>query len=636
MLQPDNIYNIDLCGIRGAIARLEMESISDVIEHSTTMLDELYDVCTALLSTRARAFGEKGTFDQAIADASKAIEIRPASVQGYLASSEVYTMQGRHPLAISVLEEGLRAVLPSDWPLLYEKREVSMQSMETKVDFVRNLPSEINVQIFDLLGNDDDEALIGCTLVSKYWRSAILGYSRLWEVAEFGMVNRNRTASLLQSVSMHVKKLTFYPSRSAKEYDSVLALASKSMLLHTTELATEAGLFSERKLNPGAFLGKQLNELVLCCVNWSNQAKRSDPVSLSSILIQCPNLRHLYLQFTYSPPNLIYFGSSKLSGPLKLQTVFSSFRGADDIAILEKLIPLCPSLLYLHTRSPEPRILSLLDQHCPDLKQLHMWSFFFFSPPKNSEAVPQSSSGLNKVYCEVSNADQIANLAPLLVKSKDSLQVLHLRLTELSSTMTVSDLSFALPDVEYSQLKEFHCHAKEYDESISKIMRQCPALDSVLLNVNDIIPDHFFLALAQLTHLRRLNIEAMQSCENLEQFFAYHAVRDQGSTLEGVQIQGCDDMTDDILYELASVVTLQTIIIRGRFPLTTPEGMSRFVRKLGANANLKFLFMQNVVLAHDSVEELESDVCLKVRCTPDEDSNSYQLGDVHDPYFGYF
>ncbi|KAI8149273.1 hypothetical protein BJV82DRAFT_117826 [Fennellomyces sp. T-0311] len=356
-------------------------------------------------------------------------------------------------------------------------------------------------------------------------------------------------------------------------------------------------------------LGPQLTTLDLQCNDtWVDQNKDKE-IFLDPLLTLCPNLKHLYLDFSRCRSHLS-FNMSKLSGPLELETLSTNFGEREHV--LEQLIPQCPSLLSFHARSIAFRTLSLLDQHCPNLKQLHIRPFFSHSPTKGRDQ--RSASGLEEIHCIISDVSQIHSLAPILVKSKDSLQVLGLQLSIPLSSISVSEISLALPDIEYSQLKNFKCQAERFDDSISRIIRQCNTLRRVVLQIGGSIPNDLFQALTNLSHLRRLEIFTRTDGGGLENFIAYHSALGQRSTLRTIKIHGCDSVTDQILHSLADLLTLQTIMLQGPFLLTSSEGISTFVRKLEANANLKYLSFEQIEDLTDSLAvDLEHTTCLKMK-----------------------
>ncbi|KAI8149677.1 hypothetical protein BJV82DRAFT_588890 [Fennellomyces sp. T-0311] len=186
---PKRIIQDAMEVIYNATCRLNSKDIGDdeIIQDSEELLDNLQDLCAATCAARAAAFGRRGERNKAIDEALKAIKIRPSSPQGYLVASDLYMAHGQYKPAVEVLENGIRTVLPSGWPVLYTKREEARQPLEKKVDFISKLPSEVSSRIFTCMGYSSPEECFNNAVefvtVSKIWRATVLQCSKTWQYA---------------------------------------------------------------------------------------------------------------------------------------------------------------------------------------------------------------------------------------------------------------------------------------------------------------------------------------------------------------------------------------------------------------------------------------------------------------------
>ncbi|KAI8138416.1 hypothetical protein BJV82DRAFT_660697, partial [Fennellomyces sp. T-0311] len=153
------------------------------ITQLTMELEFLTNRRAILLFARAKALANIGKLTEAISDALEGIECQPSLVEGYLIAGDIYSTQGKQWKSIQIYELGLRSVVPTGWPILYERRQAATERLNQTIDFVTRLPLEIAEIILTQLQNQSDK--INCINVSRSWRDLLLHRcSILWRKIE--------------------------------------------------------------------------------------------------------------------------------------------------------------------------------------------------------------------------------------------------------------------------------------------------------------------------------------------------------------------------------------------------------------------------------------------------------------------
>ena len=235
----ENTFDDGMEGIRSAIHNIDSDEFNsdEIVRQATVMLKILDESRTTLFTIRAKALEKQARFDKAIADLTSAIATCPTTGQSYLHAGRLYTAHGNPKLAIDILENGLRFSLPSDWPLLYDEREVAKRSLQVKIDFVSVMPPEVTAKIFMSLHDSKikDKELLRCAMVSKNWRTSLLDCSKLWNTVD-NQKSKSGALQLLPSVSHHIQKFDIIGLRGRKN-QVIVALAKRGMLSAVSNLS---------------------------------------------------------------------------------------------------------------------------------------------------------------------------------------------------------------------------------------------------------------------------------------------------------------------------------------------------------------------------------------------------------------
>ncbi|KAI8148138.1 hypothetical protein BJV82DRAFT_317600 [Fennellomyces sp. T-0311] len=618
-----NILNDLTETIHNAINRIDSEDIGDeeILRDSETILEDLQDLETAIRAARATAFGRKWKFVQAMEEASRVIKATPSSPRGYLIASDLYGAQGHYKSVIEVVEDGLRTVQPSNWPALYDKREEARQYLEKGVDFVLKLPSEVTSRIFafssDIRAREyflDD--VMTCTTVSRSWRNSVLNCAEAWESVELGEYNAwFAPTPLFQTVSTFVKNLTVFCMDDTRQKEiKLVKLASAGMLRSVQQLMISNYLCSGHQVELYTtlitLLGKQLTELVIEINMDDEDDTMNAKIPLDIILSVCPNLVYFSLGGNEQVASL----HSSASQPRLLNLEVIRFEhGRRDYNILKWLIPRCPRLQRLTVSCFPFKLLPLIKKHCPKLKDLNIASYNasggLIEPTDNMQ-----HSGLQRLtyHFEENDASQmVQNLVPFFSKNKDTLEIVDLNVTGRNH-VPVQPHWDSIASGQYTRLTYLNlifdkAASQDIGSGISQFLRRCPMVEQIYLKIDGQVQNDFFAPLIDMPRLRDLAIFNVQSGGGLDQFFKHHSDLGHRSPLQVLGVSHCTKITDDVLHAIADIPTLQIIHFRGHFPLTTHNGMERFFRKVVMNANLRILYMHNVMhLSRDSGKELES------------------------------
>ncbi|KAI7852545.1 hypothetical protein BDC45DRAFT_181746 [Circinella umbellata] len=374
--------------------------------YSTTILRILGDAQQSIHVALAVRISQRHDFtrtinDDAVAKTTMIIKDAPItkskyklSLQNYLTIGEVYIFESRYKDAILTYEKGIRDLLPSEWPLLYMKRQEAKETMDRKrIDFITRLPLEIAAYIFDYLAaiikqkdhdHEFDLTLMECTCVSHGWRTVLLGRKyvtkKVWTTAVFfgakELPMMNSTGKLLPTVGKNVQELKFCRAQE-HQIKNVVELAYAGRLPYLKELSfllhSEYNDMTSHK-RCISLITHCYNNLVSLEINipYTRHQEIHSPFCLDAVLATCLNLKELNIlskntNVSFNPTTV------SLDSNIKFSLTSLSVAIANDnmsSLLLEKLIPYCPHLKILITSSTSPDVLNLLNHHCLRLEHL--------------------------------------------------------------------------------------------------------------------------------------------------------------------------------------------------------------------------------------------------------------------------
>ncbi|KAG2224047.1 hypothetical protein INT45_009633 [Circinella minor] len=606
--------------------------------YSTTILDILGDIQQSIYMALAVRYSVRHDFSQTINDdavAKTTMTIKDTtitnetelSLQNYLIIGEVLIFKARYKDAIITYEKGLQVLLPSEWPLLYMKRQEAKEAMDRKrIDFITRLPLEITAYIFDYLvailkkkedAREFDLTLVECTYVSHSWRAILLEQEyvakKLWTTAVLsgaGGLTINSTEQQVKSVNelAYAKRLPY--------------LKELIFLLHNES----NGMTSIKQCK--SLISRCCNNLVSLEIeiNFRWYQENDSPLCLATVLATCQNLKELTV--VSESTNVSFNWDNSL---IDSDTAFSLTSLATSITIydntiplLDKLIPYCPHLKILMTSNASPTVLNLLDYHCPRLEYLYINSssnISNFWRPSFQDLVSTSnnssdnncinlatSSSLQSIDIDQQNitSEYAESLLRLLLKGQHTIKHINysvpygfrylwnilnnqLRLgpNELLIQLTTLNISYRYNDLS-RQRDARRIRGGEFIDSIADfIIQHCRSLDRLSLILTNTFSESFYLSLA--THLPKLSDFVIQApihqsgCTGLQEFFEHHANLEYKSTLRTFCLRRGYEVgfvNDALLLALGDIIALEKITLFGPFEKCTRKGIRTFLRKL--------------------------------------------------------
>ncbi|KAI7852548.1 hypothetical protein BDC45DRAFT_512886 [Circinella umbellata] len=573
-------------------------------DYSTTILDIVGDIQRSIYMAQAVRYSGRHDFTRTINDdavARTTMMIKDTTItneteltlQNYLTIGEVFIFKARYKDAIITYEKGIRDLLPSEWPLLYMKRQEAKETMDRKrIDFITRLPLEIAAYIFDYLAaiiKQKDYArqfnltLVECTYVSRGWRAILLGQEyvakKLWTTAVLsgeGGLTINSTGKLLPTVGKNVQKISFYRA-TEQQVKSVKELLHSEKLPYLKELA-----FLLHNESSGMTSIKQCKSLIThCCnklvsleieINFRLDQENDSPLCLATVLATCQNLKELTI--VSESTNVSFDWDRNLldsDTAFPLTSLATSITIYDDTTpLLNKLIPFCPHLKILMTSNASPSVLNLLNYHCPSLEHLYVHSFInisrlFFpsfqdfmtsSSNNNNCTTLATSSSLQTIEIDQQNitSEYAESLLRLLLKGQHTIKQidysvpygfqylwnilnkrLRLRPDKSFTQLTFLKISYLYNDLSRQRDARRNRGGRFIDSIAAFITQHCRSLDNLSLDLTNIFSESFYLSLA--THLPKLSHFIIQApahqsgCTGLQEFFKHHANLEHKSSL---------------------------------------------------------------------------------------------------------
>ena len=306
---------------------------------------------------------------------------------------------------------------------------------------------------------------------------------------------------------------------------------------------------------------------------YSNGESTLLTIPLDLILTLCPNLKELSV--TVGLCDIQTFAVSQYSNASITSSLeklcISDLRLAP--AVLEWIIPRCPKIQCLCVHNMPVEALTLINQHCPDIKLLGNLSFLYLAP-LSTDSSPiddaRKQTGLKRLewlYQDARDGGMLQALVSLMAKNKDTLAALIFEAMSCTAAFIQSFMNDAAKIRQYDQLTTLRLRlgkttSPDISVAVSNFLQRCCMLERVALEIDGIVSDDFFVSLLYMHHLRDLSLFKLQSFGGLQHFLRHHASIETKSTLRRLSISGCTGMTDVHLHTIAKITTLQTIHLK--------------------------------------------------------------------------
>ena len=273
-------------------------------------------------------------------------------------------------------------------------------------------------------------------------------------------------------------------------------------------------------------------------------------------------------------------------------------------AQLEPFLRCCPNIQNLYVYPCESSSIRIIDQYSTHLRSL---SFNLFTLMNDDSYTDNSSNddtaptvGLRKLNVHRVEAVGAVNLAPLLMKSSETLEELVLNMDDDVGPVQLWNplTTFPLP-----RLRKLRCQVRPImQHTLSAIIRQCPQLQDVVFDYSEYIGNQIFDALAGLSGLQRIEMNSVSEINDvgLIQFLEKHGALEETSTLKVFEIDGFSNITDETLIYLANVTTLEKLRLDGCSSLTA-RGMEQFVERIKPHCALQTILFCNTEAVTDTV-----------------------------------
>ncbi|KAI9496818.1 hypothetical protein BDB00DRAFT_807325 [Zychaea mexicana] len=570
-------------------------SYEDALAQCSIALDELTQKTVATLDIRAAALGQSANYDQGLRDAFEMVQLAPSSSKGYLRIGELYAMQGKQGLAIDIYNKGIRTVPETDpgYARLSIQRQLSLDQQNYKIDFITELPFDILPKIMYYLPM---HMCVLCVNVSQSWRARIRQCSAVWRkmIIDNSDDDDARVYNNLSYVSDQVRELSlrgfdeYVPSQFLKTLELGRFTRLQSLALRRIRITSANNLLQGLEHINGT-----LKNLALISI-------RNDPVTLDAVLSICTNL----LTFKYKGMGLQISRPSKLPAATRIVSLELETTSIIRAAQLEPLLRCCPAVQNLYVYRSEPSAIRLIDQY--STAGLRSLAFNLYrimddithidSHDSNMSMIPK---GLRSLHVSRVEAVAAVNLAPLLMKSNDTLEELVLYMDDDVGPVQLWNplTTFTLP-----RLQKLQCEVRPMMQHvIATLVRQCPELEDVTFEHCEYIGNEIFGALAGLTQLRRIATYSVSEINEvgLVQLLERHVALQHHSPLRVFETDDYSNITDEALACLADIPTLERIRLDACNQVSA-DGIELFVQKLKPDCALQILLLYNMEAVPDT------------------------------------
>ncbi|KAG2228054.1 hypothetical protein INT45_012078 [Circinella minor] len=561
---------------------LRNAAYQDAVIQSSLALDELTEKTVDTLNIRAIAFGKSANYDQGIRDASRMVELAPTSPKGYTCMAELYAMQGKQKLAIEIIEKGIEKIPQTggDEDSVYQQlsiqRQIFLDQQNQRIDLITLLPFDILPKIMSYLPT---YMRVICINVSHSWRSRIRQCSSIWRkmIIDHSDYDDARVYHNLSHVSDQVRELSLrgFIEHTPFEFLKSLKIGYftnlRTLALRRSRITSANELFQGLEQIRGT-----LKNLILISI-------QNDPIHLDTVLSVCTNLstfKYKGSQLLISRPSTLPISPQLISLELETGVIIRT-------AQLEPLIRCCPNIQNLYSLSFNLYTLMNDDTYTSNNNNSNI-----------NDMVP--TTGLRKLNIHRVEAIGAVNLAPLLMKSSETLEELVLNMDDDVGPVQLWHplTTFSLP-----KLRKLRCQVRPImQHTLATIIRQCPQLQDVVFDYSEYIGNQIFDALAELSKLQRIEMNSVSEINDvgLVQFLEKHGALGEQSTLKVFETDGFSNITDEALTYLADVMTLEKLRLDGCSSVTA-HGMEQFVERVKPDCALQTVMLCNMEAVTDTM-----------------------------------
>ena len=348
---------------------------------------------------------------------------------------------------------------------------------------------------------------------------------------------------------------------------------------------------------------------------------------IGTVLWMCPNLK----QFRYShkiifPSQSIgTLGTSSLTSLTVLELSFRGFRGN----CLETIIPRCPKLRVLILDQCRSSTLSLIQEHCHNLKYLvfnhynadYSWmEYDKEGQDYSSESNEQEKGGLQHIIINLYDLDYFI---PLLNQHRHTIKKLEMSLNIFDAG---HGQDFSTLAGELTRLDHLEISYTEAPHIVMTLLEKTPFIESLYFINSDLCDDNMITAITQLKYLKALHISnkcdmLIGDIQRLLHHFASKAAEDngsssqqqqqhQGQTLQEIRLHDCNFINDDLVMSLLDIPSLTKIQL-GTCRRVTSRGMNMFLQYLYRLPMINELSIANRLVTRSGLAYLHNVKTLK-------------------------
>ncbi|KAI9494683.1 hypothetical protein BDB00DRAFT_787030 [Zychaea mexicana] len=181
---------------------------------------------TAAAVTATRRASTYKLLSEELSEAQERIKAGSQDPNNYVLVGRLFSYQGNQQEAISVLEQGLRAV-PADHQLVIQQQiDAAKTRLDRRIDFIAQCPYELvcNIAIYM-----ETKTAIRCLFVSRSWRYKLLSCKELWRYVTLnGSGKMTMVRQTLFAVSEHIGTLYIHaqPGKIHRHLNALKAMAS--------------------------------------------------------------------------------------------------------------------------------------------------------------------------------------------------------------------------------------------------------------------------------------------------------------------------------------------------------------------------------------------------------------------------
>ncbi|KAI7853678.1 hypothetical protein BDC45DRAFT_586354 [Circinella umbellata] len=332
-----------------------------------------------LFKIQAKAWGQKGKYENELEVSRIMIEYVPDDPSGYLIAGHCYKEQGKQEKAIEVFNMGLKqaSVMHKEYKALRQGKQEAESRKNKRMDILGQLPLEI---IFYIIDHFDKETITPYLHVCLKWHKIILNYPKFWERMSFGNCSSKSEMvlpyyMLLPSICQHVQEIEMFNKSHITTLFKLFLTNNFSKIRSLKVEQTNYWSFE----NPVSYaaLSTALNAVskTLTTLDLSLEAKSANLPSLSDILNISSNLTTL--RYVIEEYNYAVFLPIKITPQhqtMLKELALSSLCEEDTIngTELQKLLNHSPYLSHLAIGNCDETIYRAIQNHGQSINSLYI------------------------------------------------------------------------------------------------------------------------------------------------------------------------------------------------------------------------------------------------------------------------